>query len=595
MKKIMLLVTVMLLMFGLAGCLNNGSTDVSELEDRIEELEKALQQSQADLESARDSLGGVQPSLDQALADLIEAQELIDDLYDQLFELTGVDQRLLSVVQEQKEAIVTMGQEETIINSSFNHNVGSGFFGRILSGPRLNFLSQVSPFEQDGEWQDIQIRYYQMLEEIVQQGYGAGEIVPINEFTFQEPLEYYGINVILNEEYFIEINLDGNETLFSRVLTYDNISLVEAKTIKAKTVAAKFVNSKLQLVFTEQEFDKNEVMTSLRIEDFKEDVGRVIVSFAEDSLYYVNYYVGVNVREDLNAIFNVEFMNGVLNSEQYKLSYIENDTVIENVDMYNVLSTVIGGYNRSQTMLDLYNENPSMVYDILDAYSNIKNESYYPIGITPYDMYSVGEGRYMGLNIASLEPLMSLYSKLIIFNNYLTYVEQLNSTKKAEFDALAVELNAYEYDGTVYDFINYDEETGLYSLIDAMSNLPLSIVNSDGYLNIYDSYVQYVNLLNTENKTLDQHFEMIAYVSKLRTLYEKGNVDIYTTITGQTFVLSNTIPVVYNIEGDGYRSDVEYLISNHSLILNLFPSYYNSTPETISNLLELGILYTPQE
>ncbi len=389
MKKFMLIVTVMLLLFTLVGCIGD-PTDISKLESRIEELEESLQQSQSALDSVQDSLSTAQATLDAAIADLlaaqeseealqiqakdaieklaeaqsllqensdalIEAQELIDDLYDQLYELTGVDQRLLSVVQEQKEAIMNMGTEE---NAPVSYSGGgSGVFGQILASPRPSLLSEVPPFQYNEEWQDMQTMYYEMLEMIVLQGYRQGEVKSLNDFDLQESLLHYGINAFPNEECLIEITLGGNGTLFSRIFIYNANGLRVTK-----TVASKILENKLQLVRLDQEFDENEVMNSLRIEDFKEDVGLVIVSFGKEqysSLYYVNYYVGVNVREDLNAIFNIEFMNSVLNSEQYNLTYIENDTITDNVQIYNVLTGRIGEYNRVQTMLNLYDEHSS--------------------------------------------------------------------------------------------------------------------------------------------------------------------------------------------------------------------------------------------
>jgi hypothetical protein len=611
MKKIILMMVIFLSVLTLTACVNtpNDDKEISELEKRIESLEQSLIDNQNILNEVQDALDEANNNIEdyqlleetlrlelqEALLEIEQAQDLIDNLYDQLFELTGVDQRLLSVVQEQKEAIMNLGvEEEILVNSSFNG--GSGVFGQILSGPKYYPLSQVSPFQYDEEWQEIQIRYYQMLEEVIQQGYGQGEIVSINKFTFQEPLSYYGIDTVLNQEYFLEINLDGNETLFSRVLTYDDITLNEAKIVKSKTISAKFVNEKLELVLLIQDFDEDEVMSSFLLEDFKEDLGLVRVQFGKDIPLYVSYYVGLNIREDLNAIFFIDYAyGGVVTSERYDLTYIDNGMATDIVTIRNLITNIIGLYNSTQSYL-LNNKIDGEYIDvILGYYASISDEEYMPsdADITPNDIYSIGDAYRLSLDLEYIDPLMSLYEKLLKVDDYLNFTGELSSTQKAEFDSLVQQLDNYEYNGSFYDFINYDESTETYSLIDAMDTLPLSIVNSDGYMKIYNSYLKYKNLMDIENKTLDQYFDMYNYISDLRPIYEFGNLDIYTITYGEGIILSSNIPVVYNLDVTEYNDDLIYLMSNHNLFLDIFTPYYNSTPEDIINLLEAGLFYNP--
>jgi len=601
------------------------TTRLTELQANLEDAQSSLDNAQvvfddtkADYKmtetqstSAQSTIDSAQALLDDAGANLIEdeaalnqvensidsAKTLIENLYSQLKEFTGIDVKLLYVVEKQHDAIVNMGQEVTVQNESYS-NVGSGLFGQSLSGPRVRQLSSVSPFEYNEEWQDTQATYYEMLQDIVQQGYGEGTVVNFNEFTLQHPLDYYGINVQENQEHFIKINLDGSETLFSRILTYNDITLENAKVIKAKTVTAYFLDGKLQLMLAVQEFDDNEKMNSLYVEDFKEDIGIVTIAYTDEFPFYSNYQVGVNIRDNVYGVFEIVYSeNDIIQRIAYTLYYVENDELANRIMLHKSLEYNIGRYNIDQYYLSNGDLTKWKIQQIISDYS-LSLDHKYDRFYTYSDLYTTGEAYILGLNLDVLNPLMTLYHKLLQVDDYLTSYTELNSSQQNEFDSLVTELNNYEYNGEFYDFIDYNAETEVYTLIDALPTLPLKIVNNNGWMDIYDSYTRYKDLLNNHSRTLEESLRMMQMVAKLLPLYNYGNVDIFMPLYTDAVILRNDLPATWMASSDtiiseANISDANYLDDNIQLATDAFPAYYNANEESILSLMPVGFLYDP--
>ncbi|MDX9691318.1 MAG: hypothetical protein RBT45_02620 [Acholeplasmataceae bacterium] len=645
MKKIFFIIVTILMGLTLVGCVGSGK-EISELEARIEELEDSLTSAQSaledvmsDLEDAIASQDTFQERIDelvstldrtelqlqealanqkisQDILDELEAsRKLIEELYDQLEEATGIDYRLLLVVQKQKDAIIGVDLE-TPENVSFN-GVGSGQFGRILSVPKLFMDMQIKPFVNDEEWQDIQLKHYEMLEEIVKQGYKQDEVVNMNEFTFQQELTYYGIDIILNETHFIQISLDGNETLFSRVLTYDVITLL---TIKVKTVRTEFVDNRLELLLVIQEFDNDEQMISLYVEDFKEGIGLVQVSYGPEGLYKVSYTVGINVREDLNAISILEYNEFGLFSQEYRLSYISNNVISDEIRLMDKYEANVSDIRRMEQYLEKENLSKKEIVHILSVY-NIRGEDYWaPYYGTSFEnnLYVLEEGNTLSIDMVKLQPLLDLYET--IWDFYISLEDPNNFEYSNSIGAI---LEAYEYNGITYKFVT---ETGdplaKYEFVTSEEDLENLGFMKD-FLYFAANYYKHQELVNPIQSlyltiySVDEHLTRTKYVQHIYREFSKYVSDILTvkyetravlnlkhlSSIGDDFIWNQESLLADMIDDNDttrtwslYLNDYLYLRENINLFLDSFPSYHTASEDSIVSILtHYDVLFYPND
>ncbi len=529
MKKLLVLLVTLMAVFTLSACSDNGEIDIAaleELENRITELEEAaleanlnLENVQNDLDATDEELLAAQALLDEALANLEEAQQVAIDLQTELDRYTCddpretnvdgecmiiVNQELLTKVVEVKdelEAEMAVEEPSALNPSSLG---GTGDFGAIMYSEPLNFDNEVDLFGGDieDEWIDMQIRYYNMLEEVILNGYTQGEYENIKDFV-DDPSVY-----ALDGDQEFELVIDFvNLNLYSRVFTYNDLEFTDLS--KVQTINARVIDGNISLEFTRQYFENN-LETSSYTEIFDTSKGLLQVGYpltsSGNSLPYVRGMFGVEIRSDLVIYSTLYSQFGIFESPLYIYSYVNNGEIYLEYTNVGAENYCEASYQKYEIFYAIENPNRLDMITTINSYvSSILDRG--------YDEYiSLEEIPFF---IPDIEGIQALY-------DLKTSIETFQYNPEAGLlDAELMALLNNDYHTLVVDGV-IDTESPYYQK--TMQGLYERSV-------FYSELYSYNRFLEIEDKTLDDYLEYfrhgnIYYDIDLMELgyFEKGMV-----------------------------------------------------------------------
>ncbi|QMS84261.1 hypothetical protein [Candidatus Xianfuyuplasma coldseepsis] len=469
-----------------------------------------------------------------------------------------VDEELLFKVQEIKNAMLGETSELSIISSPVLLG-NSSLYGRIYSAPRVELLSAIKPFDNDAEWIHIQAKHYELLEEIVLNGYQSGNYEnPMDFITNAEDLVQW-----FNFEGSQELNLiidTQEETLFSRIIEYSDIELTDAVHVET--------------VYTELN-SENEIYLERYLQNLK-------VDSVDAEVFYENYGLFTFGYESNDIAFN-----------KYQGSLLDANTSVLFTENYNLYSYRIRFFNDQEqvylegTINDLNGPKKNVVsrFNELTLQSSLTNSdiaemltlSYYASKYYLGDNAEIITGTTLRLDTTKLDSLFS------VIPDIKYHISRLNSTPSSQKNALE-HLNNVEINGEFFDLINDNNELDL-------TNFKYQyLIASRNAQEDYDRYKERLqNYEETGNFTYLRDLLTSIYDLRYAINQDPTLVNVVTDDTLEYSILQPelTIEYIYYTDNAG-PNDIENVASIIMNELNVRYDYIINNENTIFNLNFMG-------